>query len=52
MGNLHIISRSGHPFSDRKEAGGLLGDELKKLGLEKAKPLVVAILRGGMFKIP
>jgi putative phosphoribosyl transferase len=49
MGRLYIISRSGHPFSDRKEAGVLLGNELKKLGIEKEKPAVVAILRGGII---
>jgi predicted phosphoribosyltransferase len=49
MGKLHIISRSSHPFSDRKEAGVLLGNELKKLGIEKEKPAVVAILRGGLI---
>jgi predicted phosphoribosyltransferase len=49
MGKLHIISRSSHPFSDRKEAGILLGNELKKLGIEKEKPAVVAILRGGII---
>ena len=49
MGKLHIISTSSHPFSDRKEAGVLLGNELKKLGVEKEKPAVVAILRGGII---
>jgi predicted phosphoribosyltransferase len=49
MGRLYIISRSSHPFSDRKEAGVLLGNELKKLGIEKEKPAVVAILRGGII---
>ena len=49
MGELHVISRSSQPFSDRKEAGILLGDELKKLELEKEKPVVVAILRGGII---
>ena len=49
MGKLHIVSRSSHPFSDRREAGILLGNELKKLGIEKEKPAVVAILRGGII---
>jgi hypothetical protein len=35
MGKLHIMSRSSQPFSDRKEAGILLGNELKKLELER-----------------
>jgi len=48
MGKLLIISRSSHPFADRKEAGILLGGELKKLGLEKENPVVVSILRGGI----
>ncbi len=49
MGKLHIISRSSRPFFDRKEAGTLLGTELKELGIEKERPLVVAILRGGII---
>ncbi|MGZ3635444.1 MAG: phosphoribosyltransferase [Syntrophales bacterium] len=49
MGKLHIVSRSSHPFSDRREAGILLGNELKKLGIEKEEPAVVAILRGGII---
>ncbi|MGC9975603.1 MAG: phosphoribosyltransferase family protein [Syntrophales bacterium] len=49
MGKLQIISRSNRPFFDRKEAGVLLGNELKKLGIEKEKPVVVAILRGGII---
>lgn len=49
MGKLKIISRSNRPFFDRKEAGVLLGNELKKLGIEKEKPVVVAILRGGII---
>ena len=49
MGTLHIISRSSEPFSDRKEAGILLGDELKKSELEKENPVVLAILRGGII---
>jgi len=49
MGELHIISRSSQPFSDRKEAGTLLGNELKKSQLEKENPVIVAILRGGVI---
>ena len=49
MGKLHIISRSSQPFSDRREAGILLGNELKKRELEKENPVVVAILRGGII---
>ncbi|HVO67718.1 MAG TPA: phosphoribosyltransferase family protein [Syntrophales bacterium] len=49
MGELRIISRSSQPFSDRREAGVLLGDELKNLELEKEDPIVVAILRGGII---
>ncbi len=49
MGKLHIVSRSSRPFSDRKEAGVLLGNELKKLDIEKEKPAVIAILRGGII---
>ncbi|HYA13726.1 MAG TPA: phosphoribosyltransferase family protein, partial [Syntrophales bacterium] len=49
MGKLRIISRSSQPFSDRKEAGLLLGDELKNLDLEKEDPVIVAILRGGII---
>jgi hypothetical protein len=45
MGKLHIISRSSHPFSDRKGACILLGNELKKLGIEKETPAVVTIFR-------
>jgi putative phosphoribosyl transferase len=49
MGKLHIISGSSQPFSDRREAGILLGNELKTLKLEKENPIVVAILRGGII---
>jgi len=49
IGKLHIISRSSQPFSDRKEAGILLGNELKNLDLEKENPVVAAILRGGII---
>ena len=35
MGKLNIMSRSNQPISDRKEAGILLGNELKKLELER-----------------
>ena len=49
MGKLHIVSRSSRPFSDRKEAGVLLGNELKKLGIDKEKPAVLGILRGGII---
>jgi len=49
MGKVHIVSRSSRPFSDRKEAGVLLGNELKKLGVDKEKPAVLGILRGGII---
>jgi predicted phosphoribosyltransferase len=49
MGKLHIISRSSQPFPDRREAGILLGSELKTLELERENPIVVAILRGGII---
>ncbi len=49
MGEMHIISRDSQPFSDRKEAGMLLGNKLKNLELEKENPVVVAILRGGII---
>ena len=49
MGKVHIISRSSQPFLDRNEAGILLGNDLKKLELEKQNPVVVAILRGGII---
>ncbi len=49
MGKLHIISRSSQPFPDRREAGILLGNELKTLELERENPIVVAILRGGII---
>lgn len=49
MGKLHIVSRSSRPFFDRKEAGVLLGNELKKLGIDKEKPAVLGILRGGII---
>jgi predicted phosphoribosyltransferase len=43
MGEIHIVSHSGQPFKNRREAGLLLGRELKKLDLEK--PLVLGIPR-------
>jgi putative phosphoribosyl transferase len=49
MGKLHIISRSSQPFSDRREAAILLGNELKNLELKREDPVVVAILRGGII---
>jgi predicted phosphoribosyltransferase len=49
MEKLHIVSRSSEPFSDRKEAGALLGEELTKLDFDEETPVVIAILRGGMI---
>ncbi|HAJ57458.1 MAG TPA: phosphoribosyltransferase [Candidatus Omnitrophica bacterium] len=47
MGNLHILSHGSEPFSDRKEAGGILAQELKKLRLKGA--VVLGIPRGGII---
>ena len=46
MKKLHILSRSGEPFEDRKEAGRLLGMELAKYRGKNA--VVLGIPRGGI----
>ena len=47
MGNLKIISRSSNPFTDRIEAGELLGQEL--LDLRGSDAVVLGIPRGGVI---
>jgi predicted phosphoribosyltransferase len=49
MGELHIISRSSRLFQDRKEAGRLLGENLKMMAWTKESPVVLGILRGGII---
>ncbi len=44
---LHILSEEQVSFTDRKQAGILLGQELKKLGIEA--DLVLGIPRGGII---
>jgi putative phosphoribosyl transferase len=43
---LHILSRQGHPFVDRIEAGNMLGDVL--VSFKGAQTVVVGIPRGGL----
>ena len=47
MGKLRIISHSGEPFSDRIEAGRLLGRELDFL--QGQNVVVLGIPRGGII---
>ena len=47
MGKVRIISNSDEPFSDRLEAGQLLGNELKTLRGKRA--VVLGIPRGGLI---
>ncbi|MDP2983147.1 MAG: phosphoribosyltransferase family protein [Candidatus Latescibacter sp.] len=47
MGKVHIISKYRRLFLNRVEAGSLLGQELKRLNLEK--PIVMGIPRGGII---
>ncbi len=47
MADIRIVSRSSRPFSDRAEAGRLLGEAL--LDLKLKKPVVLGIPRGGII---
>jgi len=47
VGKVHIISKYRRLFLNRVEAGSLLGQELKRLNLEK--PVVMGIPRGGII---
>lgn len=46
MGNLRVVSNSETPFVDRREAGRLLGEELKDLRGQRA--VVLGVPRGGV----
>jgi putative phosphoribosyl transferase len=47
MSDIRIVSRSSQPFTDRTEAGRLLGEALLDLNLKR--PLVLGIPRGGLI---
>ena len=47
MPDIRIISRSSQPFTDRTEAGRLLGEAL--LDMKLKQPLVLGIPRGGLI---
>jgi putative phosphoribosyl transferase len=49
MGDIHIIDHNYQPFSDRSEAGYLLGRYLRSTGLVRENTVVLGIPRGGII---
>jgi putative phosphoribosyl transferase len=48
MGNLSIVSHSSQPFTNRAEAGRLLGRQLQSMGMAPENMVVLGIPRGGI----